>query len=152
MSELKKNKEYQQLVEKIGTVYQSAKTEIVTAVNSKMLNAYWEIRKYIVEFEQGGKLKAQYGKALLVNLSKDLSIRHGRGFSRSNLSYMRLLYGKYPKCEMLSHKLGWSHYFELLKVDDGLARAFYEQQSIAENWTVNELKRQKNRAYFIDCQ
>jgi len=148
MSKLQKNIKYRELIERIGKVYQSAKNKIVTAVNTEMLNAYWEIGKYIVEFEQGGKLKAEYGKALLVNLSKDLSIRHGRGFSRSNLSYMRLLYGKYPKCEMLSHKLGWSHYFELLKVDDELGRTFYEQQSIAENWTVKELKRQKKSGLF----
>ena len=74
-----------------------------------MLNAYWEIGKHIVDFEQGGKQKAEYGKALLLNLSKDLTLRYGRGFSRSNLSYMRLLYSKYPKCETLSHKLSWSH-------------------------------------------
>ncbi|MEM8524847.1 MAG: DUF1016 N-terminal domain-containing protein [Bacteroidota bacterium] len=136
MDELVKNIEYQQLIEKIGEAYQAAKSRIATAVNTEMLKAYWDIGMHIVEFEQGGKLKAEYGKGLLINLSKDLSIRYGRGFSRSNLNYMRLLYGKYPKCEMLSHKLGWSHYFELLKVDDDLARSFYEQQSIAENWTA----------------
>lgn len=148
MSQPIKNREYQQLIEQIGEVYQSAQKRFASAVNTEMLNTYWEIGKYIVEFEQGGKLKASYGKSLLVNLAKDLSLRHGRGFSRSNLSYMRLLYGSYPKCEMLSHKLGWSHYVELLKVDDDLARSFYEQQSITENWTVTELKRQKNSGLF----
>ncbi len=148
MSELTKNVEYQQLIERIGEAYQSAKSRVVAAVNTEMLKAYWEIGKYIVEFEQGGKLKAEYGKALLVNLSKDLSIRHGRGFSRSNLNYMRLLYGKYPICETLSHKLSWSHYYELLKVEDDLAREFYEKQAIVENWTIRELKRQKQSGLF----
>jgi len=105
MSKLKENTEYQQLIIKIGDAYQFAKNKVISAVNTEMLKAYWEIGKYIVEFEQEGQLKAKYGKALLINLSKDLSLQYGRGFSRSNLNYMRLLYSKYPICETLSHKL-----------------------------------------------
>ncbi len=148
MSDLRKNIEYHQLIEKIGESYQSAKGRVITAVNTEMLKAYWDIGKHIVDFEQGGRLKAEYGKALLVNLSKDLTLRYGKGFSRSNLNYMRLLYGKYPKCETLSHKLSWSHYYELLKVEDDLAREFYEQQAINDNWTIRELKRQKQSGLF----
>lgn len=96
----------------------SAQTKVVAAVNSEMLRAYWEIGQYIVYFEQDGKVKADYGEKLLERLSKDLSLKHGRGFSRSNLNYMRLLFLNYPICETLSHKLTWSHYCELLKVDD----------------------------------
>ena len=146
--ELNKNKAYQQLLERIGTTYQAAIKKIGNAVNTEMLLAYWEIGKHIVEFEQGGKLKAEYGKALILNLSKDLSLQHGTGFSRTNLAYMRLLYHRYPICETLSRKLGWSHYFELLKVEDDLARKFYEQQAINENWSVRELKRQKKSGLF----
>ncbi len=148
MSKLSQNTEYQELIERIGNTYESAKTKIASAVNTQMLVAYWEIGKYIIEFEQGGKLKAEYGKALLENLSKDLSLKHSGGFSRSNLNYMRLLYNKYPICETLSHKLSWSHYYELLKVEDDLARAFYEKQSITENWTIRELRRQKKSGLF----
>ncbi|MCB0479633.1 MAG: DUF1016 family protein [Crocinitomicaceae bacterium] len=148
MSELKKNVEYHQLIEIIGKRYQSAKNRVTSAINTEMLNAYWEIGKYIVEYEQEGKLKAEYGKALLENLAKDLSVRYSRGFSRSNLNYMRLLYGKYPKCETLSHKLSWSHYYELLKVEDDLARQFYEKQAVADNWTIRELRRQKKSGLF----
>lgn len=148
MNQLNINKDYNNLIEKIGDSYNSAKSKIVTAINSQMLTAYWEIGKHIVDFEQGGKQKAEYGKALLVNLSKDLSLKYGRGFSRSNLNYMRLLYSKYPKCETLSHKLSWSHYYELLKVEDDLTRAFYERQAIADNWTIRELKRQKKSGLF----
>jgi len=146
--EISKNFEYQQLIEKIGDVYQSAKSKIISAINTEMLHAYWQIGKDIVEFEQGGKLKAEYGKQLLEKLAKDLSSQHGKGFSRSNLNYMRLLYNKYPNCEALSHKLTWSHYYELLKVDDDLAREFYEKQAIAENWTIRELRRQKKTGLF----
>ena len=116
MIELRINIDYQQLIDRIGNIYESAKSEIVSAVNIEMLQAYWKIGKDIIEFEQKGKLKADYGKQLLENLAKDLTLKHGKGFSRSNLNYMRLLYNKYPICETLSHKLSWSHYYELLKI------------------------------------
>lgn len=73
--------------------------------------ANWHTGQYIVEYEQGGKAKAEYGKQLLVNLSKDLTLRNGKGFSRSNLTYMRKFYLAFPKCETVSHILTWSHYF-----------------------------------------
>jgi len=148
MNELHKDSKYHELIKDIGNTYQSAKNNVVTAVNSEMLKAYWRIGKHIIEFEQGGKLKAEYGKSLLENLAKDLSLQFGRGFSRSNLNYMRLLYNKYPICETLSHKLSWSHYYELLKIDDDIARKFYEQQAIVENWTIREFKRQKQSGLF----
>lgn len=151
MIKLTKDKEYNELVSKIGLTYQSSKSQIITSVNNQILLCYWEIGKYVVEFEQGGSIKAEYGKALLSNLSKDLSNKYGKGFSRSNLSYMRLLYNKYPICETLSRKLTWSHYFELLKIDDDIARQFYEKQAISEQWTIRELKRQKKSGLFIDC-
>ena len=148
MTDLTKHIDYQELIERIGNTYQSAKSKIISAVNTEMLQAYWQIGKDIIEFEQGGKLKAEYGKQLLENLAKDLSLRYGQGFSRSNINYMRLLYNKYPICETLSHKLSWSHYYELLKVDDDLAREFYEKQTITESWTIRELRRQKKSGLF----
>lgn len=148
MTALQKNIDYQQLVKLIVNKYESAKTNIAKAVNSEMLYAYWEIGKYIINFEQKGKLKADYGSHLLENLSKDLSLSHGKGFSRSNLNYMRLLYHKYPTCETLSPKLSWSHYYELLKVEDDLAREFYEKQAIIDNWGIRELRRQKKTGLF----
>ena len=148
MIELRINIDYQQLIDRIGNIYESAKSEIVSAVNIEMLQAYWKIGKDIIEFEQKGKLKAEYGKQLLENLAKDLTLKHGKGFSRSNLNYMRLLYNKYPICETLSHKLSWSHYYELLKIDDDLAREFYEKQAIVDNWTIRELRRQKTTGLF----
>ncbi len=142
------NKNYQELIQAIDRIYSHAKNNIVSAINTEMLNAYWEIGKYIVEFEQNGNFKAEYGSELLLHISKDLTNRLGKGFSRSNLSYMRKFYYTYPNCETVSHKLSWSHYFELLKIEDDLAREFYQQQAITENWTVRELKRQKKSALF----
>ncbi|HNY62666.1 MAG TPA: PDDEXK nuclease domain-containing protein [Bacteroidales bacterium] len=148
MGKLIETKGYEELINNIGSVYDKAKTNVVSAINVEMLKAYWEIGRFIVEFEQNGNIKATYGKELLVQMSKDLSVRYGKGFSRSNLTYMRQFYYKYPKCETLSHKLTWSHYFELLKIDDDLARNFYQKQAISENWTVRELKRQKQSGLF----
>jgi len=148
MIELQQNTDYQQLIDKIGNTYQSAKAKIFSAINTEMLQAYWQIGQDIIEFEQGGKLKAEYGKQLLLNLAKDLTDKHGRGFSRSNLQYMRLLYQYYPICQTLSGKLTWSHYVELLTIDDSLAREFYEKQAVAEDWTIRELKRKKKTGLF----
>ena len=97
--------------------------------------------------------RAEYGKALIQTLSRDLGLRHGKGFSRSNLVYMRLLYRHYssgaPISEKPSHQLSWSHYFELLKIDDALERGFYEHQARAERWSVPELKRQMAASLFL---
>jgi predicted nuclease of restriction endonuclease-like (RecB) superfamily len=141
--------EYQSLLVKISDAYARGQVGAHQAVNVQLLETYWEIGQYIVEFEQGGQAKAEYGKALLSNLSKDLTLRHGKGFSRSNLTYMRLFYVRYPIGEKPSHLLSWSHYVELLKLDNTLERRFYEQQSILERWSVPELKRQKASALFL---
>ena len=140
--------DYQQLVSNITSLWQQAKENAISAVNTELLDANWQTGKYIVEFEQGGKVRAEYGKQLLVNLAKDLTLHNGRGFSRSNLSYMRKFYLSFPKCETVSHKLTWSHYFEILKCDEPLEMQFYLKQCIKEGWKVRELKRQMKSALF----
>ncbi len=174
--------EYNGLIETISTIYTNGKVVALQAVNSQLLITYWQIGQHIVEFEQGGKVKATYGKALLENLSKDLKNLHGKGFSRSNLSYMRMFFIKYPICATpshkfqnndiqpneelpyllkdteneqsvisgtVSHKLSWSHYVELLKINDDLERSFYQQQALLENWNIRELIRQKNSSLYL---
>ena len=127
---------YSELVNHITDLWTEAKADAITSVNAHLLDANWKTGQYIVEFEQKGQARAEYGKQLLVNLSKDLTIRCGRGFSRSNLTYMRKLYLAFPKRETLSHKLTWSHYFELLKCDDTLEMKFYFTESIRQGWKV----------------
>ena len=100
---------YDNLVERISTSYISAQTKVSNAVNASLIEAYWEIGRYIIEYEQKGSEKAEYGKKLLENLSKDLSLMHGKGFSISNLQRMRQLYGVYPIHATPSHELSWSH-------------------------------------------
>ena len=144
----KKEGDYNTLISSIGTFLEEARKYVYSQINQILVKTYWNIGKQIIEYEQKGKEKAEYGSKLLDNLSKDLKLRYGKGFSRSNIIYMRLFYIKYSKSETLSHQLSWSHYFELLKVEDDLERSFYEKQCIKEKWSVRELKRQKNSALF----
>ncbi len=141
--------EYQNLLMRISDTYTAGQGRAAQAVNRELIETYWRIGLHIVEFEQQGKIRAGYGKALLKQLSRDLTLRHGKGFSRSNLVYMRLFYLRYPISQKPSHQLSWSHYVELLKLDNDFERGFYEQQAIAESWSVPELKRQKASSLFL---
>lgn len=148
---LNKTQEYQKLLENISTAYNNGQLRAVQTISEILLNTYWQIGQYIVEFEQGGKIKAEYGKALLQTLAKDLTFRHGKGFSRSNLYLMRQFFTLYPKFQT-SGKLAhftWSHYSELLGITDEAERKFYEIQTIKEKWSVRELKRQKESALYL---
>ncbi len=140
--------EYVRLVSLISEVWDRAKNKAAIAINTELLEANWKTGQYIVEFEQGGNVKARYGEQLITNLAKDLTHLKGRGFSRSNLIYMRKLYLTFPKSETLSHQLTWSHYFELLKCEDPMELQFYMKECVNEGWTVRELKRQINSSLF----
>ena len=148
-SELTTDSEYQRLLGRISEVYTTGQVRAHQAVNAQITETYWQIGHDIVEFEQGGKIRADYGKALLSSLSRDLTLRHGKGFSRSNVIRIRQFYLAYPKGATLSHLLSWSHVVELLKIEDPLERSFYEQQAIREKWAVRELQRQKNTSLFL---
>ena len=148
-TELTTDSEYKRLLMRISEVYTTGQMRAHQAVNIHITETYWQIGHDIVEFEQGGKVRADYGTALLANLSRDLKLRHGRGFSRSNVSRFRQFYLVYPKCAKPSHQLSWSHYVELLKLDDNLERSFYEQQAIRDKWSVPELQRQKKSSLFL---
>lgn len=139
---------YKDLIDKVGSLLAQARTKAAQAVNTLLVQTYWQVGQYIVEFEQGGKEKAEYGSFLFDQLSKDLTAQYGKGFSRANLLYMRKLYLAFPKRETLSNVLGWSHYFEILRSDDELAIRFYVKQCEKENWSVRELKRQMNSMLF----
>jgi predicted nuclease of restriction endonuclease-like (RecB) superfamily len=139
---------YQRLVDSIGITIESARQKAIQAVNNELLKANWEIGKYIVDYEQHGNEKAEYGSSLLTNLSKDLKSRFGKGFSKSNIYLMRQFYLKYQIFQSVTGKLTWTHYAELLAVSDDHARSFYEKQAVSENWSVRELKRQISSSLF----
>lgn len=145
---LQKTEIYQKLVDTIGVTIESARLKAIQAVNNELLKANWEIGKYIVEYEQHGHEKAEYGSSLLTILAKDLKDRFGKGFSKSNVYLMRQFYLKYQIFQSVTGKLTWTHYAELLGVSDDYARGFYEKQAVNENWSVRELKRQINSSLF----
>jgi hypothetical protein len=113
------------------------------------VETYWKVGQYIVEYEQQGEGKAVYGKALLENLAKDLTLLHGKGFGVSNIYRMRQFYLVYPILAKASQKLSWSHYVELLKIEKPLERSFYEKQTLLENWSIPKLKRQEKSSLFL---
>ena len=143
-----KNNDYYGMLSEISTLLTTAHSAVAQSVNTILLDTYWQIGKHIVEFEQKGNDKAEYGSNLLNNISKDLTSKFGSGFSRSNIHYMRQFYLRFPKSETVSHKLSWSHYFEILKVDDPLEMSFYVNQCEKDGWSVRELKRQMKSMLF----
>lgn len=149
MSNMTATQNYGQLLDTISSAYERGRGRAINAVNIELVQTYWEIGHYIVEFEQAGMQKADYGKGLLEQLSKDLTLQHGRGFSRSNLIRFRQFYLMYPICATVSHILGWSHIVELLKIENALEREFYERQAVSEKWSVRELQRQKESGLFL---
>lgn len=142
------NKDYQKLIHQVGVTLEDGRKTIVASVNNTMVQTYWSIGKHIVDFEQKGHVKAEYGTELFKRLSRDLTERYGKGFSHSNLIYIRKLYLEHPKSQTLSDKLSWSHYIELLKIDDPLERQFYRHECEEAHWGVRELKRQMKSMLF----
>ena len=108
---------YTQLIDQIGDLLTLGREKVANSVNTILVQTYWEMGKYIVEFEQNGNEKAEYGTQLFERLSRDLTVAYGKGFGRSNLLYMRKLYLAFQISGALSHKLTWSHYYEILKSD-----------------------------------
>ncbi len=149
MSEIASNTMLNSLIANIEETVMKAKEKLAGSVNSTMTETYWLIGKYIVESEQNGNIKATYGKGLLTTLSKELSLRLGKGYSRPNLNNMRKFYLTYPNCQVVSDKLSWSHICELIKIDDDLERSFYEKETVKERWGVRELQRQMDTSLYL---
>ena len=139
---------YTILLQDIGSLLSAGRKQAFKVVDNILVKTYWEIGRRIVEHEQQGSEKAEYGSQLLKNLSKDLKLEYGKGFSKSNLYLMRLFYLKYEKFQTVSGKLTWSHYAEILIISDDLSRSFYEKQCINDTWSVRELKRQRQTGLF----
>lgn len=142
------NQDYKELIAGIGDLLTAGRRKAAQQVNTILVETYWEIGRYIVEYEQGGNEKAEYGSQLFERLSRDLTQSYGKGFSRSNLLYIRKFYISFPIRETVSHKLTWSHYFEILKADSDMEISFYVKQCEKEKWSVRELKRQMKSMLF----
>jgi len=135
------NEDTRQLVSQIGQLINEARRQVSVQVNSQLLVTYWHIGQLIVEHEQKSSLRAEYGKQTLREVSRQLTRDYGKGFSVSNLQFMRRFYEKYPIQQTLSVKLSWSHYCELLSISDDQRRSFYEKECERSGWSLRELKR-----------
>lgn len=136
------------VVGQIKSILYKARSNVVSQVNGELLKAYWNIGRIVCEYEQSTPERADYGKQIMKNLSKELTREFGKGFSVSNLQFMRRFYLTYSIQQTVSVKLGWSHYCELLTITDSDKRSFYEKEAINANWSVRELKRQIDSSLF----
>ena len=144
MNEIKKiNYVDNEFYEDIKSILQEARKRVYRNIQSEMVLAYWQIGKMIVE-KQGGNQRAEYGDGLIKELSVKLTSDFGKGFDETNLRNMRQFYIVFPKCDTLCHKLSWSHYRLLMRLDNINAREFYLKESIEGNWSVRQLEREIN--------
>ncbi len=136
--------------QEIKELLYSAKNKVYQTINTTMTQTYFQIGKRIVEEEQGGESRAEYGKSLLKLLSVQLSNEFGKGFSVDNLENMRRFYLAFQKSETVSRKfkLSWSHYIFLTRIENIDERNFYEIESIENSWSLRELKRQFDTGLF----
>lgn len=139
---------YETLLAAIGLTIETARQNAVKAINTELVKANWEIGRHIVEFEQQGKERAEYGSDLLTRLSKDLAQQYGKGFGRRNILDMRRFYLAFQKWRTVSAKLSWSHYIALIGISDDNARKFYEKHAINDKLSVRDLERQIDASLF----
>lgn len=126
-----------------------AQQNVLRSVNSLMVQTYFELGKRIVEEEQKGKSEAAYGEYLLQNLSEELTAEFGKGYSKRNLELIRKFYLTYRIAKSpISQSLTWTHYLNLMRIDNEVERSFYEIETVKNNWSVRELSRQINSSLF----
>jgi hypothetical protein len=138
---------YKKLIKNIGVAIHTVKSNTIKLINTELVKVNWQIGKYIVEFEQEGKERAEYGSELIEQISKDFKQEFGTGFSRRNDLDMRRFYLCYQKWQTVSAKLSWSHFTLLLSISDDDARYFYESKCINENLSIRELE--KKHSFFV---
>ena len=131
----------------IKSILNSARNKVYQTANFAMVEAYWNIGKSIIE-EQGGNEKAEYGTGLLKELSKQMTQDFGKGFTVTNLKYMRQFYLTFPNGHALRDELSWTHYRLLMKVENDNAREFYMQEAVKSQWSTRQLERQINTFFY----
>lgn len=132
----------------IKQMLDDARKRIAHTVNSVTIEAYWQVGKYIVEYEQNGNSRAKYGKGVIQLLSKRLMAEYGGGFTTTNLKMMRQFYLNFPKGHALRDHLSWTHWRTLLTVQNTTAREYYINECVAENWSTRQLERQVNTMFY----
>lgn len=136
------------LFAEIRQILIGARQTAYKAVNFAMVTAYWNIGRLIVEDEQQGSTRAEYGKAVLADLSVRLTEEFGKGFTEANLRNMRQFYQYFPNCYALRSELTWTHYRLLIRVQDEAARQWYMNEAAEQTWSSRQLDRQISVLYY----
>ncbi|MBQ9274786.1 MAG: DUF1016 family protein [Succinivibrio sp.] len=139
---------YQDIYTEINQVLMSSRAQAYSAVNFALVQAYWHTGRIIVEHEQQGNFRADYGSAILNGLAERLQQTFGSGFSVRNLQQMKKFYILFPNANALRAQLTWTHYRALLRVDDEAARNWYLEESIKAGWSGRQLERQISTLYY----
>ena len=132
----------------ISAMVNEAKSNLAKEINKSITYVYWNIGRIIVKHENEDNNRLEYGKEVLKELSKELTKLLGKGYSLTNLTYMRWFYNVYPDYNMINESLSWSHYVELIAIKDDAKRNFYEKECISSNWSVRQLQRQLDTSLF----
>jgi predicted nuclease of restriction endonuclease-like (RecB) superfamily len=136
------------LYSRVAGLITEARSQVRSAVNQAMVLTYWRVGQLIVEDEQGGEVRAEYGKAVLEGLAERLTAQFGKGFDITNLRHMRRFYTLFPNQDALRRELSWTHYRLLLKVELEVARSWYMTEAATEGWSTRALERQINSFYY----
>lgn len=136
-----------QFYNSIKEALNSARQKVYSTANSAMVEAYWEIGKAIVEKQEGNQ-KSEYGSRLLKLLAKQMTQDFGKGFTETNLKYMRKFYLTFPNRHALSDQLSWTHYRHLMRVENEQARRFYADEAVRSGWSTRQLERQINSFFY----
>lgn len=136
------------LFSEIKEIIVQSRQRVFRMANSVLLETYWQIGKLIVEDEQKGKERAEYGKAVLKTLANQLTLEFGKGFDYTNLTNIRKFYLAFPILDALRQELSWTHYRLLSRIDSQEKRGFYLNESIDNNWNSRTLQRQINSLAF----
>jgi predicted nuclease of restriction endonuclease-like (RecB) superfamily len=136
------------LYDTVSKIIEEARATVYRTANFMMIQAYWSIGRAIVEEEQNGRERADYGKRVLKQLSEKLTAKYKKGFDESNLRHMRNFYLSYPKYDALRPELSWTHYRLLLRVESEQARQFYMRETVDCNWSTRTLERQIGNLYY----
>jgi len=136
------------LLHNLRGLIQQARQQVLRSVDVIQVQTCWEIGRHIVEFEQDGAGRAEYGKRLLPNLAKTLTTEFGKGFDTTNLRHMRGFFIAFPIRDAVRRELSWTHYRTLLRVENDAAREWYMNETANQNWTTRALERQIGTLYY----
>lgn len=136
------------MIQKITSLINEVKANLTKEINKSITYVYWNIGRIIVSNENENNNRLEYGKEVSKGLSDELTKYLGKGYSVTNLKYMRTFYKVYPNYDEISEKLFWTHYCELMIIKDNDKRHFYEKECINSNWSVKELQRQLDTSLF----